>query len=121
MHFEAHYGKGENYSDTSLSHKLLSLRWNSLDFWRNLCHSLELCSENFSIIKSRGMLHRRECPAQGYANLLCTAPALVVCLEANMRKLSFLSPCLISNVAMSFNDNDEKKLEISKFLLYPEF
>lgn len=59
---------------------------------------------------------RVECrPAQGYADHLRTAPVLVVCVEASMRKLSFLSPCLISNVAMSFNDNDEKigNLQIS--------
>lgn len=54
------------------------------------------------------MLHRLECPpAQGYANHLRTAPVLVVCIEANVRKLSFLAPCLISNMAMSFNDEEK--------------
>lgn len=66
------------------------------------------------------MLHRRECPpVQGNANHLRTVPILVMCVEANTTMLSLLSPCLISNVAMSFNDNDEKNWNLQISFISP--
>lgn len=56
---------------------------------------------------------------KGYANHLCTIPILVMRVEANTTLPSFLSPCLISNVAMSFNDNDERIWNPQISLIFP--